>query len=105
MILGALGRDAVGLGSSMEHPRESEEWKGMSIHEKYAFFAPIWRVMRSENLSVADVKAQIEHVAQAVKQGISPSDMRSHQFTAKLVHAHVDRCHGSHFLCRMAWCR
>lgn len=27
MILGALGRDALGLGSSIEHPRESEEWK------------------------------------------------------------------------------
>lgn len=27
MVLGALGRDALGLGSSIEHPRESEEWK------------------------------------------------------------------------------
>lgn len=25
MILGALGRDALGLGSSIAHPRESEE--------------------------------------------------------------------------------
>jgi len=89
MILGALGRDAVGLGSSIEHPRESAEWKGMSSDEKYAFFAPIWRVMRSENLTVEEVKTQIENVALAVKQGTSPSDMRSHQFSAKLINAQV----------------
>lgn len=34
MILGALGRDAIGLGAGMAHPRESEEWKGMSLQEK-----------------------------------------------------------------------
>lgn len=31
MILGALGRDALGLGSSIAHPKESEEWKGMTV--------------------------------------------------------------------------
>jgi pimeloyl-ACP methyl ester carboxylesterase len=31
MILGALGRDAIGLGASSVHPRESDEWKGMSM--------------------------------------------------------------------------
>ncbi len=31
MILGALGRDALGLGSSIEHPKDSAEWKGMAV--------------------------------------------------------------------------
>lgn len=31
MILGALGRDALGLGSSIAHPKESEEWKTMTV--------------------------------------------------------------------------
>ena len=31
MVLGALGRDALGLGSSMAHPAQSEEWRAMSI--------------------------------------------------------------------------
>ena len=36
MILGALGRDAIGLGSSMAHPRDSEEWKNMNMRQRYA---------------------------------------------------------------------
>jgi hypothetical protein len=36
MILGALGRDAVGLGAGMAHPRESEEWRGMDMMQRYA---------------------------------------------------------------------
>lgn len=31
MILGALGRDALGLGSSIEHPKDSAEWKAMTV--------------------------------------------------------------------------
>jgi len=31
MILGALGRDALGMGSSIAHPKESAEWKGMTV--------------------------------------------------------------------------
>jgi hypothetical protein len=34
MILGALGRDAIGLGSSMAHPRDSEEWKSMDMRQR-----------------------------------------------------------------------
>ena len=34
MILGALGRDALGLGSSIAHPKESEEWKRMTVREE-----------------------------------------------------------------------
>ena len=35
------------MGSSIAHPRESDEWKGMSLDQKFEFFAPIWRVMVS----------------------------------------------------------
>lgn len=34
MILGALGRDAIGLGAGVVHPRDSDEWKNMSLHRK-----------------------------------------------------------------------
>lgn len=55
MILGALGRDALGMGSSIAHPRESEGWKAMSQLQKLEFFAPIWRIMRDENMTVDQV--------------------------------------------------
>jgi hypothetical protein len=41
----------------------------MSMEEKYAFFAPIWRVMRDDNMTVEEVGAQIQYVALAVKTG------------------------------------
>ncbi|KAL0047289.1 hypothetical protein WJX82_000056 [Trebouxia sp. C0006] len=82
MILGALGRDALGLGSSIAHPRESEEWKSMTPHQKLEFFAPIWRIMRDENMTVEQVTEQVEHVALAVKQGSEISDLRHHTFSA-----------------------
>ncbi len=59
MILGALGRDALGLGSSIAHPRESEEWQSMTPHQKLEFFAPIWRIMRDENMTVEQVSLHI----------------------------------------------
>ena len=67
MILGALGRDALGLGSSIAHPRESAEWKSMTAYQKLEFFAPIWRIMRDENMTVEQVSQclcmqTIEHV-------------------------------------------
>ena len=61
MILGALGRDALGMGSSIAHPRESEEWKSMTAHEKLEFFAPIWRIMRDENMTVEQVSQCVHH--------------------------------------------
>eukprot|EP00967_Tisochrysis_lutea_P085912 scaffold120825_cov18-Tisochrysis_lutea.AAC.3 len=113
MILGALGKDAVGLGArskkhfikctqtkkeqhqkpykrsgphrisniaiipykhpcthySTGHPRESEEWKSMTMEQRYAFFAPVWRVMRNENVTVEQVAEQVRYVALTVKQG------------------------------------
>jgi hypothetical protein len=47
------GRDALGMGSSIAHPRESEEWKGMSLEQKFEFFAPIWRVMVGGRCQIA----------------------------------------------------
>ena len=58
---------------SIGHPRESEEWKGMSMDEKFAFFAPIWRVMRDDNISVEEVQRQVEYVALSVKKGTQVS--------------------------------
>lgn len=81
MILGALGRDALGMGSSIAHPKESDEWKGMTMDQKYEFFAPIWRVMRDSNMSVEEVKEQIEYVALVTKQGSQISDLRGHEFS------------------------
>lgn len=37
MILGALGRDALGLGSSIAHPKDSDEWKGMTVRQRLQF--------------------------------------------------------------------
>jgi hypothetical protein len=51
-------RDAIGLGAGMAHPRESEEWKAMTMRERYEFFAPIWRVMRDDNMTADDVAEQ-----------------------------------------------
>ncbi|PNG99845.1 Phthiocerol synthesis polyketide synthase type I PpsC, partial [Tetrabaena socialis] len=87
MILGALGNDAIGLGSSITHPRESEEWLGMSLAQKYEFFAPIWRVMRDDAMPVEEVQRQVEHVALSVKQGSQISDMRHHRFAGRLLGA------------------
>lgn len=88
-LAGALGRDALGLGASMAHPRDSEEWQSMNMTQKYEFFAPIWRVMRDDNMSVDEVRQQVEHVALAVKQGSSISDLRLHKYTGKLQSAQV----------------
>jgi len=38
MILGALGRDALGMGSSIAHPKESDEWKNMTVRLFYFIF-------------------------------------------------------------------
>eukprot|EP00955_Chlamydomonas_euryale_P054454 355823-Chlamydomonas_euryale.AAC.2 len=42
----------------MAHPRESEEWRGMTMTQRYEFFAPIWRVMRDSNMTAEDVREQ-----------------------------------------------
>jgi len=89
MVLGALGRDALGLGASVAHPKESEEWKSMSMEEKFEFFAPIWRVMRDDNMTIEEVKRQIEGVALLVKQGSNITDMRTHSFRADHLYAPV----------------
>lgn len=56
---------------------------------RYEFFAPIWRIMRDDNMAVSEVARQVEGVALAVKQGSSVSDLRHHVFTGKLKGAQV----------------
>ncbi len=41
----------------------------MPLEQKFEFFAPIWRVMRDDNMTAEEVRRQIEHVALAVKRG------------------------------------
>lgn len=55
MILGALGRDALGLGSSIAHPKESAEWKGMTVRNH----ASRWRY-HHENAAAAGLSMQLE---------------------------------------------
>ena len=57
--------------------------------EKYEFCAPIWRVMRDDNMSVEEVRRQVEYVALSVKQGSQVSDMRKHRFSGRLRGAQV----------------
>lgn len=61
----------------------------MTMDERYAFFAPIWRVMRDSPMAVEEVRTQVQYVALAVKQGSQVSDMRHHKFRGKLKKAQV----------------
>ena len=78
MILNALGEEAVGFST------KSSEWLSMSTEERFAFFAPIWRVMRDNNMTVEEVTEQIMYVAGAVKRGDQVSDLRHHVYTKRL---------------------
>ena len=55
----------------------------LQMDEKYAFFAPIWRVMRDNNMTVAEVKDQVQYVALSVKQASQVSDLRHHHYSAE----------------------
>lgn len=68
---------------------------------RYEFFAPIWRVMRDDNMPVAEVARQVEAVALAVKQGSSVSDMRHHTLTGKVKGAQVGAWPGPWLMCVM----
>jgi len=95
MMLGALGRDAVGMGSGITHPRLSPEWAAMGFRERMEFFAPVWRIMRNSNMTVDGVIGQIAYVARAVKTGSEVSDLRRHRFTGRLRGARVVFLRGS----------
>ncbi len=41
----------------------------MTMAQRYDFFAPIWRVMRDDNMTSQEVQRQVEHVALSVKRG------------------------------------
>lgn len=59
------------------------------MQERYAFFAPIWRVMRDANMSVDEVKEQVAYVALVTKQASQISDLRSHEYLAPRLNAPV----------------
>lgn len=54
----------------------------MQMDQKYEFFAPIWRVMRDNNMSVEEVKEQVSYVALVTKQASTVSDLRQHVYSA-----------------------
>ena len=64
-------------------------WDGMTMFEKYEYFAPVWRVMRDARFTVAEVREQVLAVAQSVKTGSSRSDLRHHRFVGRLKNAKV----------------
>ena len=59
------------------------------MDEKYEFFAPIWRVMRDDNMTVEEVKNQIEYVARVTIQASQISDLRGHTFCSPQLMAPV----------------
>lgn len=62
------------MGSSIQHPRESEQWRGMTMEQRYEFFAPIWRVMRDSAMPVEEVSRSAQPPTQArVFGNISPA--------------------------------
>lgn len=92
LVLGAMGRDAVGVGagwggsdsknsdndaSNADHPAHAPVWRNTCLRGKIRLFAPIWRVMRGDaSLTEANVVAQLAAVAAAVRTGSQPSDLR-----------------------------
>lgn len=66
----------------------------LQMDEKYAFFAPIWRVMRDNNMSVEEVKEQVQYVALTVKQASQVSDLRHHHYLAEKLKVRPCLCGG-----------
>jgi thioesterase domain-containing protein/3-oxoacyl-(acyl-carrier-protein) synthase/acyl carrier protein len=81
-------RDAIELMEmileAIDFGLERGGWPDMNIMEKYAYFAPVYRVMRDENFTVAQVREQVLAIADAIKRGDQPSDMRHHNFPGRL---------------------
>ena len=81
-------RDAIELMEmileAIDFGHERSGWPSMKIMEKYAYFAPIYRVMRDQNFTVAQVREQVLAIANAIKTGDQPSDIRHHEFSGKL---------------------
>lgn len=81
MVLNAIGEETVGFST------RGKEWLSMEMQQRFEFFAPIWRIMRDNNMTVEEVRDQVYYVAGAVKRGDQVSDLRHHQFTARLYSA------------------
>merc|ERR1719240_602980 len=81
-------RDAIELMEmileAIDFGHERGGWPDMNIMEKYACFAPVYRVMRDENFTVAQVREQVLAIADAIKRGDQPSDMRHHNYQGRL---------------------
>lgn len=59
------------------------------MDQRFEFFAPIWRVMRDNNMTAAEVKEQVSYVALVTKQASQVSDLRGHNYTAPRVKSPV----------------
>eukprot|EP00963_Diacronema_lutheri_P009974 scaffold941_cov454-Pavlova_lutheri.AAC.4 len=81
MVLNAIGEETVGFST------RGNEWLSMEMGQRFEFFAPIWRIMRDNNMTVEEVRDQVYYVAGAVKRGDQVSDLRHHKFTARLYSA------------------
>ncbi len=81
MVLGALGREAVGMGADSDNPADDPAWVGMDFQGKLESFAPVWRVMRGEALPLEDVEEQLRALTGVMKAASAESDIRNHQFT------------------------
>jgi len=81
-------RDAIELMEmvleAIDFGHERGGWPDMNIMEKYSYFAPVYRVMRDENFTVAQVREQVLAIADAIKRGDQPSDMRHHNYQGRL---------------------
>lgn len=70
----------------------------MTATQKYEFFAPIWRVMRNEKMTAAEVETQVKHVALAVKQGTQVRTLQrrlARILKMRCVSTHECACHAA----------
>lgn len=81
MVLGALGREAVGMGAESDNPADDPAWVGMDFQGKLESFAPVWRVMRGEALPLEEVEQQLRALTGVMKAASAESDIRNHTFT------------------------
>lgn len=81
MMLGALGREAVGMAGEGDNPATSPEWASLDFQGKLEVFAPIWRVMRGESMMLREVEAQLTDLTRVIKSASAESDIRNHVFS------------------------
>lgn len=74
----------------------------MTIRAKYEAFAPIWRVMRGDAMSIDEVERQVSGMTGVMKSASAASDIRNHTFSGEVVNAQASRPvgRGLYFSCR-----